>query len=69
MRLIASGAFFVLLSFIMMPTNSAAPTDGDGGRGCCSHHHGVCGCTGGRTMCCDGTQSPTCGCAVPESER
>jgi hypothetical protein len=33
-----------------------------GQRGCCSHHSGVCGCSGGRTQCCDGTQSPSCRC-------
>lgn len=31
-------------------------------RGCCSHHGGVCGCGGGRAVCCDGSYSPTCGC-------
>jgi hypothetical protein len=31
-------------------------------RGCCSHHHGVCGCSGQVAMCCDGSPSPTCGC-------
>ena len=33
-------------------------------RGCCSWHGGVCGCdwTTGRTICCDGTLSPTCMC-------
>ncbi|MFV0627287.1 MAG: hypothetical protein ACK5N8_08065 [Alphaproteobacteria bacterium] len=30
-------------------------------RGCCSWHNGVCGCSGGRTVCCDGTYSG-CGC-------
>lgn len=31
--------------------------------GCCSHHGGVCGCSSsGRTECCDGTLSPSCGC-------
>jgi len=30
--------------------------------GCCSHHGGVCGCSGGRALCCDGAPSPTCGC-------
>ncbi|MDR1084940.1 MAG: hypothetical protein LBP22_08800 [Deltaproteobacteria bacterium] len=30
--------------------------------GCCSRHKGVCGCTGGRAKCCDGTLSPSCGC-------
>lgn len=32
------------------------------GRGCCSHHGGVCGCSNGRALCCDGTLSPSCGC-------
>jgi hypothetical protein len=32
-------------------------------QGCCSHHDGVCGCSGdGKAMCCDGTESPSCGC-------
>ncbi len=31
-------------------------------RGCCSWHKGVCGCSGGRIICCDGTLSPSCGC-------
>lgn len=31
-------------------------------RGCCSWHQGVCGCNNGRTVCCDGTYSPSCGC-------
>lgn len=31
-------------------------------RGCCSHHDGVCGCSGGRAQCCDGSLSPSCGC-------
>jgi hypothetical protein len=31
-------------------------------RGCCSHHHGVCGCKEGRVVCCDKTLSPTCRC-------
>ncbi len=31
-------------------------------RGCCSWHDGVCGCSGGRIQCCDGSTSPTCTC-------
>jgi hypothetical protein len=33
--------------------------------GCCSHHGGVCGCntSTGSQSCCDGTDSPSCGCA------
>ncbi len=35
--------------------------------GCCSHHGGVCGCSGGRALCCDGALSPSCGCHAPET--
>lgn len=31
-------------------------------RGCCSYNGGVCGCSGGRTMCCNGRLSPSCRC-------
>lgn len=31
-------------------------------RGCCSSHKGVCGCSGGRVVCCDQTYSPSCMC-------
>jgi hypothetical protein len=31
-------------------------------RGCCSWHGGVCGCSGGRVVCCDGSFSPSCTC-------
>ena len=33
--------------------------------GCCSSHNGVCGCSNGRSLCCDGTLSPTCTCSSP----
>lgn len=36
------------------------------GRGCCSHHGGVCGCSGGRAQCCDGSLSPSCRCRAEE---
>jgi len=36
-------------------------------RGCCSHHGGVCGCSGGRKECCDGTLSPSCTCHHDDS--
>lgn len=32
------------------------------GQGCCSHHGGVCGCSNGRSLCCDKTLSATCKC-------
>lgn len=35
-------------------------------RGCCSHHGGVCGCGGIKLRCCDGTNSPSCGCNAPD---
>lgn len=38
------------------------------GRGCCSRHGGVCGCSGGRSKCCDGTLSPTCQCFRDEQK-
>ena len=33
-------------------------------QGCCSHHGGVCGCNSstGHQLCCDGADSPSCGC-------
>jgi hypothetical protein len=34
----------------------------DARSGCCSHHHGVCGCKDRTIMCCDGSASPTCTC-------
>lgn len=36
-------------------------------QGCCSSHGGVCGCSGGRTQCCDGKPSPSCTCSSPPS--
>jgi hypothetical protein len=38
------------------------PLDAGGRSGCCSWHQGVCGCSGERTLCCDGTLSPSCRC-------
>jgi hypothetical protein len=43
------GALFVGLG--------AAPSESPPERGCCSHHQGVCGCSGQRAMCCDGRPS------------
>jgi hypothetical protein len=69
MRMIVSGVFFIALAFVTLPTSASTPVGDDDGadkRGCCSHHRGVCGCTGGHTTCCDGTQSPTCTCVAEE---
>jgi hypothetical protein len=58
----------VLIVFVIprsSPANACpefAPPDSPEQRGCCSHHQGVCGCSGGRTQCCDGTASPSCTC-------
>lgn len=38
------------------------------GRGCCSHHGGECGCSNGRSKCCDGTLSPSCQCYKDETK-
>jgi hypothetical protein len=47
-----------LLFIISWPSYSSAQ------RGCCSWHGGVCGCdtSTGSQLCCDGTDSPSCGC-------
>ena len=51
---------FSLVLLIIMPINTYA------GRGCCSWHGGVAGCTSrGRTICADGTLSPSCTCTPP----
>lgn len=53
--------FLTLIAFIIIswPSFSLATS------GCCSHHGGVCGCntSTGSQSCCDGTDSPSCGCA------
>ena len=36
-------------------------------QGCCSHHGGVVGCSGGRQVCADGSYSPTCTCGTYNS--
>ena len=38
-------------------------------RGCCSHHGGVCGCSGGRQVCCDGALSPSCLCHAEDIQK
>ena len=40
-----------------MPESADLPNSG-----CCSWHGGVCGCNGGRALCCDNTLSPSCRC-------
>lgn len=52
--------YFLILFFLIATfsfSNALAQS------GCCSWHSGVCGCgTNGRTICCDGTYSPSCTC-------
>lgn len=59
----------VLASFGMFAARTPTARPGsemiaelDDRSGCCSYHGGVCGCSGGRARCCDGTLSPSCGC-------
>ena len=44
------------------PQNNSLTQEQIAERGCCSHHGGVCGCSGGTDICCDGAASPSCGC-------
>jgi hypothetical protein len=56
---------FLLLGFILFCTYEVVASPDCNvlnRRGCCSHHGGVCGCSGGRAVCCDGSFSPSCGC-------
>jgi len=52
-------ALAVALHSVAQPS---ADTNGVARSGCCSWHGGVCGCSGGRALCCDGTLSPSCSC-------
>jgi len=52
-----------LASTAESPKDTKSSSSQDAERsGCCSHHRGVCGCSFGRAVCCDGSYSPTCGC-------
>ena len=60
MNKIVKYIIFALVLLISMPLKIYA------GRGCCSWHGGVAGCTSrGRTICADGTLSPSCTCTPP----
>lgn len=55
---IKMGLFWFMV--LLLPLNVSAQ------RGCCSHHGGVAGCnSSGRTICSDGTLSPSCTCTPP----
>jgi len=52
---------FLLAVFLFLLCSVFVIAD-DQRSGCCSHHGGVCGCSYGRALCCDGTLSPSCRC-------
>ena len=53
--------FLLIIVLLLIPIKVFA------GRGCCSSHGGVCGCTKyGKQACCDGTASPSCTCTPPQ---
>lgn len=59
----AAALCLALLASVALPWGAAASEPpADENKGCCSHHGGVCGCSGGRAVCCDQTISRTCGC-------
>src|SRR5262245_591930 len=56
-------SFYRLKNFFPLGITSQKESDDKIYRsGCCSWHQGVCGCSDGRTVCCDGELSPTCEC-------
>lgn len=59
MRFVIRILFFFFILFIFIPPKIVATS------GCCSWHDGVCGCSGGRQLCCDGSLSPSCTCYSP----
>lgn len=50
------------------PVTVAGSPEDPARSGCCSHHGGVCGCSGVRAQCCDGSLSPSCGCDLHDDE-
>jgi hypothetical protein len=63
--MIARLAFFLGVFFLlskMVTGGEPTPPPSPKTPGCCSWHGGVCGCSGARAKCCDGTLSPSCGC-------
>jgi len=37
--------------------------------GCCTYNGGICGCSDGRLICCDGTYDYNCSCNHPDTKR
>ena len=68
MRVLAALALAMFLFQPSFAETESTQTDANLGlievaqQGCCSWHDGVCGCSGGRVQCCDGTLSPSCQC-------
>ena len=52
----------VLATTVLVALISLSSPPAEAGSGCCSYHHGECGCIGGRVQCCDNTMSPSCRC-------
>ena len=66
-RVIGTSAGALVVGALLLVLTSGAAVQPTASRelekgGCCSWHGGVCGCEGGRAVCCDGTLSPSCGC-------
>lgn len=57
-----TNVFSLIVLSVCFSAPASVEVDNVYGRGCCSYHGGVCGCSGGRAQCCDGTLSPSCGC-------
>lgn len=66
MRTILRGAAALIMSCTLSAAGPLCQNTGKamGRSGCCSHHGGVCGCSGftGMQRCCDGSNSPSCRC-------
>lgn len=55
-----------ILKIVLIFGMILVPLKVEAGRGCCSSHGGVVGCSGnGKQICADGTLSPTCRCTPP----
>ena len=53
--------YFLFVIIVVLPIRASA------GRGCCSHHGGVAGCSSsGKQICADGSLSPSCTCTPPK---
>lgn len=58
------GSLKKVVVMIMMGVLLFLPVTANAQRGCCSWHGGVAGCnSSGRTICADGTLSPSCTCS------